>query len=195
MTLRRRIRTLILVGDPFAAAVSPRESDRGCPFRDVCAAMRRNAFGERALYTSVFAMSGATRIGPLTADDHERLRRRATPTLPNDSSTYELHSSLEQVPLDVRDAGVVLVGTSSLVEALRTVGTFRDAFTINRFLCFDELGCVARVKSAFRSTYVPSIGVGGPPVSVEGQVPVANMRTSRRRRRLCATRHVRSDTS
>jgi len=148
---------LVLVGDPFSSSGSPRESDRGAPFRDVAAAMRRTALGERQRYESLFGISGAAALGPLDADDHDRLRLRDTPSMPEQEDSYEVYQSIDDVPPAVRDCGLTLVGTASLVEALGQVGSYRDALVLNSHIAFAELGQVARIRSAFRSVYVPTL--------------------------------------
>ena len=154
---RNPMDAVVLVGDPFAVTGSPRETDRGAPFRDICAAFRRHVLGDRGILDSLFGLSGAGPSGPLNTLDHERLRHRTTPELPSDDDTFTLVKTLNEIDASVREHGLIMVGTSSLVDALNTVGTFSDANVIRKFVAFDELGQVVRVKESVRSTFVSGI--------------------------------------
>ena len=146
--------TLVLVGDALNTNGSPLESDRGCVFRDICAAIRREYLPNGHL-EPFLGLASESPLGPLSADEHRKLRAYTGAELP-DAHACTIAATLDDVPQVVRDAGLVAVGTNSLSTALKCGGgDAKDAHTLRRYISFDELGQVARIYKTFRMVNTP----------------------------------------
>jgi len=143
-------RHVVMVGDPLNVDGSPRESDRGAPLRDLCAAARRH-WVDVLRMEHLVGFANERRAGALDSDQWRDLRQRDTadaawPTA-NRWSRYE---SMDDVPAAVRQASgaLVLVGVASTYRALQVTGQKAvDHFVVRSHIVIDELGQVARVAT------------------------------------------------